>query len=309
MEDTKMQFSIDYALISKLLELNHFQRDSANSGAYFIAFRGAIPSDSNSWKDFHLKTDLTLSAVDCKHYNCTIIQVLDGKLSPFRGTTLPGEWWCTHTPQDPNPYGVARLLEGHHKLIQGHHKERYPAFKQYGRFPLLRDTNSNLEFNWDTDKFDPAAGVGINLHYGKGDLMKNWSLGCQVVNTDNQLSKWNTFKDRIYSGDPDKKTTYSYYLFNADYVCNFVNANGNEVDKFERLLWGSKGEKVETLQKRLLEIGINFGNPDGDFGPKTMRDGVMAFQKKHISPQKADGIVTDDVWKTIFDSKYDNSGG
>jgi hypothetical protein len=40
-----------------------------------------------------------------------------------------------------------------------------------------------------------------------------------------------------------------------------------------------------------------------------MRDGVMAFQKKHISPQKADGIVTDDVWKTIFDSKYDNSGG
>lgn len=306
-----MQLSIDYESISKLLELNHFQMESDRSDPYFVAIRGAIPSDPNSWKEFHPKVDLNLSLVDYIHYNCTIIQVQNGELSPFRATTLPGIWWVNHPA---HAKGAARILEGHHTFRQGYHHEsdaqkRYPAFRQHGAFPLLRDTNANLEFNWDTDWLSFAKDVGINLHYGKGELIGKWGAGCQVVNTDNGLRKWNTFKERIYTGKPDISKAYSYYLFNADYVFNCLNATGNRIDRFRRLLWGSKGERVKTLQKRLFEIGFEIGNPDGDFGPKTMRDGVMAFQSKFISPEKADGIVTVDVWKSIFSSQFDNPVG
>jgi hypothetical protein len=304
-----MQFTIDYTSIRKLLELNHFPMDSATSSAFFIAIRGAVPSDPDSWRNFHLKTDFVLSSVDYIHYNCTIIQVRDGKLSAFRGTTLPGIWYVNHPL---HAKGAARLLEGCHTLRQGYHKEsdvrkRYPAFCQHEAFPLLRDTNANLEFNRDTDWLSIVKDAGINLHYGKGDLIGKWGAGCQVINTDNQLRKWNTFKERVYSGRMDTSKTYSYYLFNADYVSNFSNAKSRQFQKYERLLWGSKGDRVKTLQKRLLEIGFQVWNSDGDFGPRTMRDGVMAFQRKFISPKKADGIVTDDVWKIIFSVKSDRA--
>jgi peptidoglycan hydrolase-like protein with peptidoglycan-binding domain len=61
-----------------------------------------------------------------------------------------------------------------------------------------------------------------------------------------------------------------------------------EDDKMDMLRSGSTGETVETLQKKLLALGINPGPVDGVFGSKTDA-AVRRFQERE--GLQADGIV------------------
>ena len=59
-------------------------------------------------------------------------------------------------------------------------------------------------------------------------------------------------------------------------------------EKFRQLAKGSKGEDVRTLQLRLLELGYEPGDADGQFGSGT-REAVKAFQKRNSL--SVDGIA------------------
>ena len=48
-------------------------------------------------------------------------------------------------------------------------------------------------------------------------------------------------------------------------------------EEWEPLERGAKGEAVELLQERLIELGYLEGEPDGSFGPRT-EAAVLAFQ-------------------------------
>ncbi len=270
---------------------------------FFIGVRGAVPSDANSWSALRTSVELALKPVDYIHYNCTIIQVHKSKLAAFRATTLPGK----HYVDSPiNPKGAARLLEGRHVLRQGYHKasdanKRYPAFRQNATFPLLRDTNKNLKFDWDDSDFlSFTKSAGINIHYGTGTKIGRWSAGCLVINTDSVLTQWNTFRTRVYAGKPDTSKNHIHYLFNADYVTDFVKTPSSDMWKKQRWLWGSSGRFVTELQKEFLELGYNVGTADGSFGPKTMTKGVIQYRRINFDADNVCGVVDIPMWNHLF---------
>ena len=59
---------------------------------------------------------------------------------------------------------------------------------------------------------------------------------------------------------------------------------------------GGKGEKIAALQKTLKSVGVDPGNPDGVFGPKT-KQAVTAFQKK--MGLDTDGVVGPNTAKKL----------
>jgi hypothetical protein len=60
----------------------------------------------------------------------------------------------------------------------------------------------------------------------------------------------------------------------------------------------SRGEAVKALQRRLGELGIDSGSPDGIFGRKTTR-AVKAFQRRR--GLKQDGLVGRNTWRSLWE--------
>jgi peptidoglycan hydrolase-like protein with peptidoglycan-binding domain len=60
---------------------------------------------------------------------------------------------------------------------------------------------------------------------------------------------------------------------------------------------GSRGEKVEELQKRLQALGYYSGDIDGQFGPGT-RDAVVAFQRNN--GLEADGLAGTETLNVLY---------
>lgn len=70
----------------------------------------------------------------------------------------------------------------------------------------------------------------------------------------------------------------------------------DEIENFETLKQGSKGEKVKELQQILKNLGYDIGKIDGDFGDKTLA-AVKIFQYKFRL--LCDGIVGQKTWNRI----------
>lgn len=299
------QFTLDYHLIKKLLELNNLNYPIPENDFSFLAIRGAVPSDQSAYQKFHDSIQLLLKGTDYTHYRCTIIQIHRHKLSPFKASTVPG----IHYIKNPlNINGAARLIEGHHLFRQGFHipfkGTKYAAFTQASLFPLLRDTNSNLKLDWDnSDILDFTSSAGINLHYGKGSVIDKWSAGCQLIATKNSLKIWDAFKNRIYSGFPDQSKLYRYFLLDGSYVADALQ-NLDASQKYRRIIWGSNSNLVGHLQNQLIKLGYgDIGKPDNHYGKRTMLYGVIPFQKASLGSKFADGIVTQDLWRILFNGQ------
>jgi len=57
-----------------------------------------------------------------------------------------------------------------------------------------------------------------------------------------------------------------------------------------RLRYGSEGEKVKDLQRRLKSASFFEGDVDGQFGPRTIR-AVLEFQTQTFGFNSEDGVV------------------
>ncbi len=73
--------------------------------------------------------------------------------------------------------------------------------------------------------------------------------------------------------------------------------NPAEPTKEPPLSNGSRGEKVEKLQKRLLELGYYDGEIDGQFGPGT-KGAVIEFQKNN--GLDADGLAGSETLNQLY---------
>ena len=69
---------------------------------------------------------------------------------------------------------------------------------------------------------------------------------------------------------------------------------------------GSTGEKVESLQTRLTELGYYQGEIDGQFGAGT-REAVIAFQKRN--GLDADGLAGEETLRKLNSPEAVPSGG
>lgn len=65
---------------------------------------------------------------------------------------------------------------------------------------------------------------------------------------------------------------------------------------FEPIYPGDRNQRVENLQKRLLELGLLKANPTGYFGPFT-REGLLAFQRYHGLSET--GFVNEQTWQKL----------
>lgn len=106
-------------------------------------------------------------------------------------------------------------------------------------------------------------------------------------------------KNGGYATDPQYITTIMAIIKNNNLTQYDMVVTGitNAVQaKRKTLKFGSKGEDVTYLQKRLAAQGYSVGEIDGDFGLKTLK-AVKEYQADY--GLKVDGIVGDKTWASV----------
>lgn len=214
--------------------------------------------------------DITEQNLEPDKWRCVIIQSYihkyNDKLVAFEATTMPGVPYV----EDPvNEKGAARLVPGLWTFKRGLHKGN-EALVQNEKMVLLRDTDKEYDFDWDTDYLQVGF-FGINNHAGGGLKVGKWSAGCSVIRGEyiNGVSKswtskpWILYKSRAYSSI---NKIYNYILIPYGWLEKCIE------DSTQFCLWGSTGEGVKKIQRKLnLKV-------DGVYGEFVMRE-VMKFQK------------------------------
>jgi peptidoglycan hydrolase-like protein with peptidoglycan-binding domain len=176
--------------------------------------------------------------------------------------------YYTQNPEDR--FGVARLVPGLWTFKRGLHKGQYPALVQNEKMVLLRDTNEDFNFDWDSDYLQVGF-FGINNHAGGGMSVGKWSAGCQVVKGDIaggasrswESGPWTTYYKRATMA---VNSVYKYVLVPYNWIDKIYNSNA------QFALYGSAGNLVSAIQGKLG------ANVDGGYGEFTMRE-VMKFQR------------------------------
>ncbi len=113
-------------------------------------------------------------------YNDSIILISNPeKNNPELGYSL--EWYPSSVDpgriSNPNPTGIAHLVNGQYRYKIGTHKNKYPALIQAEKVLVERYFETNRQ-KVIVDK----GWFGINIHRaGKRKYVGNWSAGCQVI--------------------------------------------------------------------------------------------------------------------------------
>ena len=213
---------------------------------------------------------------------CSIIQLgFNDNLCGFQATTLPGVFY----EQNPmGAYGAARLLPGLWNFKRGLHKGN-PALIQNEKMALLRDSDKDYEFDWDSDMFQVGF-FGIDNHAGGGMAVGKWSAGCQVIKGDVsggvsrswESTAWSTYYKRATMAN---NSIYKYILIPENWLEKIYGDTPSQY-----VFYGSSGDMVMNIQ---AELGLK---ADGGYGEFTMRE-VMKWQKVHgIQPNGICGPQT-----------------
>jgi hypothetical protein len=128
-------------------------------------------------------------------------------LEMYEGTTDPGKFYLNN-PINEN--GTAILVPGQylrsHKI--GVHKN-YTALVQDSTLKVYRDRNKDNIHDFN-EIYQAPSNCGINIHYGKGDLVDKWSAGCQVILSPN---KFIDFMDLCLKSSVRRGKYFTYTLF------------------------------------------------------------------------------------------------
>ena len=292
-----MSFLIDDALMRRLAQVNCFP--VADEGMVFFGLRGALPVDTDDCR-FDAAHALNVETTDYRHPRCTVGQWIpaDGLLAVFAGSTVP-HLRHIRDAVARGGVGVNQLLTGYYAdYRKGIHKQGsvtgHQAFLQKDGRPIRR---SGDDADFEADDRVEVMNPFDNLHaawcpgVGHGDYA---SMGCQVVVGFPQCEKlgnrpdigpWGVFKRRAYEFE---QQSFGYMLLEGRSAQSL--AESADADRPRRLRFGSQGEPVEQLQRRLGEHGFYEGKVDGDFGPRTIR-AVLAFQQARFGFNSEDGVV------------------
>lgn len=292
--------SLDSLSLHRLLAQNSFALPSGIE-LCFVGLRGAVPAGDGS-DEFQKNQHIQLADVNYVNPRCTIVQwrPATGEMAIFPGSTVP------HVKEVRRAFerggqGANQLMTGFHRdFVKGVHypsaDNAHQAFVQGGAWPYRR-TADNLTY----DNNDPAevAIVWDNLHAawsGGPESTVFESAGCQVVCGFPDTAKrrrqrlgetgaWARFRQNAYA---IQQTRFPYVLLEA-----------RDLERAApRLRFGSRGSKVEQMQRALTERGQYRGPVSGTFGPDTLR-AVMAFQTSALGAANGDGIVGPDTARLL----------
>jgi hypothetical protein len=244
-------------------------------GLVLFAFRGCLPvTTGRGWSK---SLEVAPADVDYLHMRCTlgIWDTAAGKVFAAPGSTVPHKKNVVKAAAaggkganrlEPGFY--ADLTKGEHLQgkLRGHQALRETASRFYRRAPkglpytdasplYFGNPYDNLHCGWQMDPEEPDYS----------------SAGCMVVaghpytprqpDAEPNQGPWKLFHDLIYAV-PQK--TFPLLLLPA------LEAFTPD-SKPTRLIFGSRGEAVKALQRKLAARKFYLGKPDGWLGPRTYR--------------------------------------
>lgn len=290
-------FTLKERSLHRLCEINNFKM--SENGMIFFGLRGCIPvnDENQSFADEH---DLYLINVNNINPRCTIIQwqPKEKSFAVFPGSTAPHLKYIKKS-KIQNGVGANQLMTGYYSdYRKGKHKAGSPtghdAFRQTNGRPIRRTGD---DFDYDNDDRVEFMNPNDNLHAGWCQSIDHDSFasaGCQVVvgypqckkyGTRPDIGPWKTFKENAYKLEQD---SFSYVLLNGRDALKVSKDNTGKL--IGRLRFGSYGENVEQLQKKLKEKGFYEGKVDKDFGRRSIR-AVLEFQESVFGANEDDGVV------------------
>jgi hypothetical protein len=279
--------------LRKLCRINNYP--IRNDEIVFFGFRGSLPVKKDN--NFGKEKLIELIDVNYQYSRCTLGQwkPSNGDIAIFEGSTVPHLKYLKEGLLT-NGLGVNQLMTGFYDdYMKGTHRPGTPtghaAFIQTKAHPIRRTAD---DIDYDNDDRVEYMNPYDNIHCGwsMGGNTSYSSAGCQVIvgfpkcqyyNDDE--GPWKVFKYHAYS---ITQTVFCYILFDG-YELMRADANMND-EVIARLRFGSRGNLVIELQKKLQEQGYYSGDFDGIFGERTLR-GVLSFQTQIFGSNADDGIV------------------
>jgi len=290
-------FTINDDIIRRLCQINSFPIPT--DGMVFFGFRGCLPVDDNNHQ-FQNEHDVNLTEINYLSPRCTLVQWVpkDGKTALFPGSTVPNIKYVKLSKEN-NGRGANQLMTGCYKdYRKGVHKKGKPtahdAFRQTQGHPIRRtaddfdfDNDDRVEFVNPYDNIHAAWCMGV-------DHDSYASAGCQVIvgyphclKRENKpdVGPWKEFKENAYNLQQNR---FAYILLNGRDAQRAVLNSSEKMSA--RLRFGSKGDLVKEVQKKLKDTDFYDGEIDGDFGVRTIR-AVLSYQTETFGPSADDGIV------------------
>jgi hypothetical protein len=289
-------FELSVEHLDRLCAMNQFEIPADE--IVLFGLRGSLPvnPDDHEYRQLH---HVDLVDIDHTHPRCVLGQWKPNEgLALFPGSTVPHRRYVEKSIAK-NGEGANQLMTGCHAgYRKGIHKAGKPtahqAFRQANKLPIRRtgddlefDVEDRVEFMRPFDNLHAAWCMGV-------DHDTYASAGCQVVvgyprcarrNDGPDVGPWKTFKERAYDVTQD---SFHYILLKGRDA--FRVAASPEGALSARLRFGSKGDLVSELQKQLAKDGHYEGEPDGDFGPRTLF-AVLEYQTAAFGSEADDGIV------------------
>lgn len=315
-----MSFELTHDLMLLLCGRNFFP--VPEDRMVFFGLRGCLPVDPED-HSFRAAQTLKLAEVNYQNPRCTLGQWLPSSktLAIYPGSTCPNTALVATAKRDGGE-GANQLLTGYYLFVKGMHRQDsgsgHLAFRQEETRVVLRNAD-DMDFD-----FQDAADPGIqadNLHCGFSASVNAGysSAGCQVVvgfpNRNDRRSvesgPWACFRETAYDLNQD---SFRYVLLNgAEVEAMATNPN---LMRPALVRFGSKGEVVRSLQKRLRELDLIRFVPDADCGPNTQL-AIIRFQVERLGAENADGIVGTNTatqlgltdWPTIGKAKPNGPNG
>lgn len=272
------------------------------SETQFMVFgiRGAQPTspDFDTFKSSH---NIEINEVNYTNPRCIIgiWNPVENKIALFPGSTVPH---LKYMKKQKAGTGKANAMQSgfYHFYEKGYHNPSPANAHQALRLAtniFLRRSNDDLVYE-NTDPIE-VGNPNDNLHAAYCDTTTGEysSAGCQVIvgqpkctgrgTNSSHTGYWRKFYDIIYKTAVSQQH-FDYTLFR--YVdAEIVSQRGNELMQ-ARLRFGSKGNAVLDLQKKLKSKGYFHTNLDGEFGKNTLL-AVLNFQKDNFGENEADGVV------------------
>lgn len=269
-------FTLDSPGLGALFQAFSIPRPA--SGLILFGLRGCLPAAPA--KGWARSAELEPARIDHVHMRCTlgIWDPRGGRLLAATGSTVPvkenveaaaARGGMGTNQMEPGFY--RDLAKGEHLQgkLNGHQALRQTANRFYRRSPtgLPYTRKSPLYYGNPYD----------NLHCGwnlDGQAEGYRSAGCMVVaglphcprheNPVPNQGDWKVFHDLLYLA---RQKTFPLLLLPADEAAEAMAGKA----KRPRLVFGSRGEAVKGLQRKLAARAFYKGPVDGDLGPRTYR--------------------------------------
>jgi hypothetical protein len=265
-----------------------------DKGLILFALRGLCPDPAATpMTGWHDQAHLLATGVDYLQLRCTlgIWNVAEQKLFIALGSTVPhadqvalaaaktGAMKGRGTNQlEPGLY--SDLTKGEHLQgkVRGHAALRQTGFRFYRRShhtapykksdPLyFGNPYDNLHCAWNLDGQAPGySSAGCLVVAGMPHCARQSDSGPN-------RGAWKTFHDLIYAA---KQKSFTLFLLSGVEVGRVLGEDAAGGGKsgtapVPRLVFGSRGEAVKTLQRKLIKAGKMQGKPTGYLGTTTYR--------------------------------------